>query len=87
MASGDIDGRRTGRTTRALRRTSPGCAALAPDVPDAVLCGRSRWTQLFGLVSFELFGHLHNVIHDYDAYFELQMRRAAALLRHGRLTD
>ncbi|MCU1690747.1 MAG: transcriptional regulator, TetR family [Jatrophihabitantaceae bacterium] len=31
------------------------------------------WTQLVGSISFELFGHLNNVIHDYEAYFEYQM--------------
>jgi AcrR family transcriptional regulator len=38
------------------------------------------WTQLVGSVSFELFGHLHNVIHDYPAYFEFQMREIGARL-------
>jgi AcrR family transcriptional regulator len=38
------------------------------------------WTQLVGSVSFELFGHLHNVIYDYAAYFEFQMREIAARL-------
>jgi AcrR family transcriptional regulator len=38
------------------------------------------WTQLVGSVSFELFGHLHNVIHDYPAYFEFQMREIGAHL-------
>ena len=35
------------------------------------------WTQLVGSISFELFGHLHNVIHDYEAYFAFQMRGIA----------
>jgi AcrR family transcriptional regulator len=53
-------------------------------VPDVVLTrAMLTWTQLFGTVSFELFGHLHNVIHDYDAFFELQMRRAAQFLLGG----
>ena len=30
-----------------------------------------------------MFGHLHNVIHDYDAFFELQMRHAAEFLVAG----
>jgi AcrR family transcriptional regulator len=38
------------------------------------------WTQLVGSVSFELFGHLHNVIYDYPAYFEYQMREIGARL-------
>lgn len=32
------------------------------------------WTQLIGSISFELFGHLHNVIFDVEAYFDHQMR-------------
>ncbi len=38
------------------------------------------WTELVGLVSLELFGHLHNVIHDYAGHFEYQTRRVAAEL-------
>ena len=54
---------------------------FAPGVGDDVL-SRSlmAWTQMFGTISYELFGHLHNVINDYDAFFELQMGRAADLL-------
>jgi AcrR family transcriptional regulator len=33
------------------------------------------YVELIGLISFELFGHLHNVIHDYPAHFDFQMRR------------
>jgi AcrR family transcriptional regulator len=32
------------------------------------------WTELIGSISFELFGHLNNVVHDYEAYFDYQMR-------------
>jgi AcrR family transcriptional regulator len=35
------------------------------------------WSQLIGLISFELFGHLHNVIHDYEAHFDFQLRGVA----------
>jgi len=38
------------------------------------------WAELIGLISFELFGHLHNVIHDYPAHFDLQWRRVGAEL-------
>jgi len=34
------------------------------------------WAQLIGLISFELFGHLHNVITDYQAHFDYQLRAA-----------
>jgi AcrR family transcriptional regulator len=58
--------------------------AGADGVPDSVLLrGLLVWTQLFGSISFELFGHLHNVIHDYDALFEQQIRRSGGYLVAG----
>jgi AcrR family transcriptional regulator len=38
------------------------------------------WTQLIGSISFEAFGHLNNVIHDYAGYFDYQMAGVAAAL-------
>jgi AcrR family transcriptional regulator len=35
--------------------------------------GIAAWTALVGTISFELFGHLHNVITDHEAFFALQM--------------
>ena len=59
-------------------------ALAAPGVPDAVLSrGLAAWAQLFGLISLELFGHLHNVVHDYAAMFRHQMRRAGQFLVSG----
>ena len=59
-------------------------ALAAEGVPDVVLCrGLAVWAQLFGTISFELFGHLHNVVHDYDAMFRHQMRRAGRYLVTG----
>ena len=59
-------------------------AAVAPGVPDAVLSrGLLVWTQLFGGIGYELFGHLQNGIHDHDAFFEMQARQAAAYLVRG----
>ena len=56
-------------------------------MPDDVLArGLVVWTQLFGTISFELFGHLHNVIHDYDAFFDHEMRRAGQHLHRSRET-
>lgn len=55
--------------------------ALAPDVSDLVLArGLFLWTQLFGGISFELFGHQHGLVTDADAFFDVQIRRSAALL-------
>jgi AcrR family transcriptional regulator len=57
---------------------------VAPDLPPALLARAvAAWTMLVGTISFELFGHLHNVIHDYDAFFTLQMRRASDYLVQG----
>jgi AcrR family transcriptional regulator len=47
------------------------------DLDDEVLSrGLAIWTQMFGTISFELFGHLHNVVEDYDGFFDVQMRAA-----------
>jgi AcrR family transcriptional regulator len=47
----------------------------APGLSDEQLARAvMAWTQLIGSISFELFGHLHNVIHDYETYFNFQMR-------------
>jgi AcrR family transcriptional regulator len=48
---------------------------MALDVPDDVLARAfSAWASLFGAVSFELFGHLNNVITDTASFFDAQMR-------------
>lgn len=58
-----------------LRRT------VAPDVDDAMLArAMLGWAELIGSISFELFGHLHDVVHDYEAYFDFQMRQIATAL-------
>lgn len=57
-------------------------AAAAPGVPDSVLSdGLLAWTSLFGSITFELFGHLHNVMSDHEAFFDLQMASALDFLR------
>jgi len=51
------------------------------DVPDDVLVrGLAAWATLFGVVSFELFGHTHNVITDHAAFFDTQLRAAWTVL-------
>lgn len=69
------------RTTRALRQDFARLRAVVPGLPDDVVArGLLVWTQLFGHISYELFGHLHNVITDYDALFALEMRRSWSYL-------
>lgn len=59
-------------------------SALAPGVPDAVLSRALLvWTQVLGGISYELFGHLQNGVHDHDAFFAVQARQGAEYLLHG----
>jgi AcrR family transcriptional regulator len=82
VESGEIDATPDGPVTRALKADLAALRRdVAPGVPDAVLArGLFVWTQLFGTISFELFGHLHNVIHDFDAFFDLQVARSGTFL-------
>jgi AcrR family transcriptional regulator len=42
-----------------------------PNVPAEMLVkGIGAWTQVFGFVSFELFGHYENSVRDFEAYFD-----------------
>ncbi len=54
---------------------------------DLMLRGLAAWSGLFGAVSFELYGHLHNVVADgpraRKAYFDHQMKQVATGLGLG----
>jgi AcrR family transcriptional regulator len=67
------------RAVRPLRAETP---ATVPD--DLLLTGVLAWTGLFGLVSFELFGHLHGVVDERpslrQAFFDTEVDRLAGLL-------
>ncbi|GGW36920.1 TetR/AcrR family transcriptional regulator [Streptomyces xantholiticus] len=53
-------------------------ADIAPDLPPAVVTAMvAAWSQLFGTISFELFGHFNNVVADRDAFFEHTATRLA----------
>ena len=63
----------------------PGLAARV-GLPDGV-AGEAlaapaimAWTSLFGMISFELFGHTHNVVADHERYFALATDRLASQL-------
>ena len=66
-------------TSRPIPRpVSADLAALrkgfAPNLTEQQLARAiMAWSQLIGMISFELFGHLNNVIHDYAAHFDFQM--------------
>ena len=71
-------------TTRQVRNDFGNFRTIAPGVPDAVLSrALIAWTQMFGHISFELFGHLHGGVTDYDGFFDLQARRVADYLLDG----
>src|SRR5262249_26163549 len=56
-------------------------AAIGADVPVSVLArGMVAWTELFGAVSFELFGRLNNVISQRRDWFDHQMMVMAKIV-------
>ena len=63
------------------RAIEPVRAVMPEGVPsDLMVRGLMAWTYLFGAVSFEVFGHRHNVIADYEAFFDHEVRRLAAMV-------
>lgn len=55
--------------------------SAAPGIPDEVLARTLlAWTAVLGAISYELFGHLHGIIADHEAYFGHQLRRTARLI-------
>ena len=85
VASGEIDVEQSLPIPRPVRADLIAVReALAPDVPDSVLSRTLyAWAQLFGSLTFELFGQYENVIHERDEFFDHQMRRTARLLMTG----
>ncbi|WBB64982.1 TetR/AcrR family transcriptional regulator [Micromonospora sp. WMMD812] len=55
--------------------------AFFPELPEALLArGMAGWTQLFGLISFELFGRINRSLPHRDAYFDHQVGLMADLI-------
>jgi hypothetical protein len=79
-----------GRRTRAKTVSLPAviradaqriAATLDLDAPlDRIAAAVGAIASVFGLVSFELFGHTHGVITDDEAFFELRVDALAAEL-------
>lgn len=71
------------RLPRAVRADVEKIATL-PDfagVPPTLLArAMSMWAQLFGTISFELFGRYTNAVTDLDAYFDHQLRMTSRYL-------
>ena len=40
----------------------------------------AMWITMIGVINFELFGHLNNVVTDHDAYFDAAMAQAAGMI-------
>jgi AcrR family transcriptional regulator len=56
-------------------------ADFFPGLPEALLArGMAGWTQLFGLISFDLFGRLARAIPHRDEYFDHQIALMADLI-------
>lgn len=82
LAAGEIELSGGFPVRRAVHRDFANLRELSGvDLPDEVI-GRALlvWTQLFGAISYELYGHLHRVIEDFDAFFDHQMLRSTAIL-------
>jgi AcrR family transcriptional regulator len=68
-----------GPLPRAVRSDLKALKTLVSSELDEPRLARAlmAWTQLVGSISFELFGHLHGVVVNYDAYFGYQMAQIA----------
>ena len=66
----------------AVQRAIDPVRPMMPEgVPsDLIVRGLMAWTYLFGAVSFEVFGHRHNVVTDHEAFFDHEIRRLATMV-------
>lgn len=69
-------------TIAAIAGTEPDSGAAIP--PELMIRGLMAWTLIFGSVSFELFGHVHNVVTSereaHSPFFEAELDRLVHLL-------
>ena len=77
--SGDCDGAADGLMPPLLAEQAAAlAAAIAPAVPGpVVLRGLIAWTQLFGMISFELFGQFVGVAEPADDFFRYAVEQMA----------
>lgn len=75
------------RVARSLRPVLQGLSDWGPEptfTDAAMALGVMAWTHIIGSISFELFGHRHNVVGDSEAdrraYFEFELRTLGDLL-------
>ena len=70
----DLGTERLGKGLRAdmeLLAQNPGFEGVPPV---AISRSLTVWSQIFGALSFELFGRLTNAVYDYDAFFDHQVK-------------
>jgi AcrR family transcriptional regulator len=79
VADGEVATTASGPVPRSVKGAFGRLRAEAGDALSDELLTRVllAWTAMFGTISFELFGHLHGIVEDYDTFFEHQMRRVA----------
>ena len=82
FAAGELEAEPAAAVARPLHRDLARLRDLAaPGVPDEILLrALHAWTGLFGTISYLLFGHLHGIVDDEDAYFDHQVARAGRSL-------
>ena len=77
-APGEVDGPRTATLNRQLDELAN---TIAPDLPRGVVgAAISAWIHLFGMISFELFGHLVGSVDPADEFFEYEITAMATSL-------
>jgi AcrR family transcriptional regulator len=65
-------------TSTLLQQLENVAEAIAADLPPTVVSAAIRaWTQLFGMISFELFGHLVGSVDPADDFFEFEIASIA----------
>jgi AcrR family transcriptional regulator len=78
----ELAGRAEARLTDAVRadleRARAGIATGVPD--ELMLTALAGWTQLFGMVSFELFGQFNNVVEARAEFFDQQIELMADVM-------
>jgi len=72
----------SGRVPRKLRAELRRAADLIAAGVSETVAARAMiaWTEVFGAISFDLFGRLNNVIDEREAWFDHQMRAMAAFI-------
>lgn len=77
LSTGAIDAKCVTLTAASSRALAP-MRGTYPDMPAELLArGFSAWINLIGLVSFELFGHMNNVVENTGVFFEHELSRLA----------